>query len=155
MNLGKIDLPTSEWRRLAFALEEKLSGQESLIEDENISAAVASCMRNYQFYKVRKKKEQKKGKFLTIDLEKVATTACRTLGPELVAHNAWEALSFDTVLKNAGLTRKNIELAKAVILARLISPSSELAALKWIRERSSVAEIINTDLLNVKKDSVY
>src|SRR5450756_726110 len=70
MNLGKIDLPTSEWRRLAFALEEKLSGQESLIEDENISAAVASAMRNYQFYKVRKKKEQKKGKFLTIDLEK-------------------------------------------------------------------------------------
>ncbi|MHB8280212.1 MAG: IS1634 family transposase [Candidatus Humimicrobiaceae bacterium] len=155
MNLGKIDLPTSEWRRLAFALEEKLSGQESLIEDESISAAVASAMRNYQFYRVRKKKEEKKGKFLTIDLEKVATTACRTLGPELVAHNAWEALSFDALLKNAGLKRKNIELAKAVILARLISPSSELAALKWIRERSSVAEIINTDILNVKKDSVY
>ena len=112
-------------------------------------------MRNYQFYKVRKKKEQIGTNFLTIDLEKVATTACRTLGPELVAHDAWNTLSFDTVLKEAGLNKKNLELAKAVILARLISPSSELAALKWIRERSSVAEIINTDLLNVKKDSVY
>jgi len=155
MNLGSIDLPVSVWRRLAFALEEKLSGQESLIEDENISALVATCMRNYQFYKVRKKKEQIGTNFLTIDLEKVATTACRTLGPELVAHVAWSTLSFDAVLKEAGLNKKNIELAKAVILARLVSPSSELAALKWIKERSSVAEIINTDLLNVKKDSVY
>src|SRR5450830_37797 len=155
MNLGNIDLPTSEWRRLAYALEEKLSGQESLVEDENISAAVSSAMRNYQFYKVRKKKEENTGNFLTIDLEKVATTACRSLGPELVANDAWEKLSFDALLKNAGLSKKNLELAKAVILSRLVSPSSELATLKYIKERSSIAEIVNTDLLALKKDSVY
>jgi len=155
MNLGKVDLPTSEWRKLAFALEEKLSGQESLINDEKIAAAAASVMRNYDFYKARKKKEQLRTNFLTIDLEKVATSECRSLGPELVANNAWEALCLDDVLKNAGLKRKNIELAKAVILSRLISPSSELATLNFIKNRSSAAEIINTDLLDVKKDSVY
>jgi len=84
MNLGKVDLPTSEWRKLAFALEEKLSGQESLINDEKIAAAAASVMRNYDFYKARKKKEQLRTNFLTIDLEKVATSECRSLGPELV-----------------------------------------------------------------------
>ncbi len=54
-------------------------------------------MRNYQFYKVRAKKEQIKGKLLTIDLEKVATTSCRTLGPEIVGNDAWEALSYDAI----------------------------------------------------------
>ena len=98
MNPGKIDMTTSEWRRLAFALEEKLSGQESLIEDENISAAVASAMRNYQFYKARKKKAQLRTNFLTIDLEKVATTSCRTLGPELAGCAAWQKLSFEAIL---------------------------------------------------------
>ena len=33
MNLGKLNLDKSEWRRLAFALEGRLSGQESLIKE--------------------------------------------------------------------------------------------------------------------------
>jgi transposase len=155
MNLGNIDLPVSEYRRLAFALEEKLSGQESLLKDEKIASAVASAMRNYQFYKVRAKKEQNKTDFLTIDLQKVATTQCRSLGPELVANNAWDMLSYDAILKEAGLNKKDMELAKAVILSRLISPASELASLNFIKERSSVPEIINTDLLDLKKDPIY
>ena len=36
-----------------------------------------------------------------------------------------------------------------------MSPSSELATLKYIKERSSIAEIVSTDLLDVKKDSIY
>jgi len=156
MNLGNIDLPVSEYRRLAFALEEKLSGQESLLlKDEKIAQAVAFAMRNYQFYKARAKKEQNKTNFLTIDLQKVATTQCRSLGPELVANNAWDMLSYDAILKEAGLNKKDMELAKAVILSRLISPASELASLNFIKERSSVPEIINTDLLDLKKDPIY
>jgi transposase len=156
MNLGNIDLPVSEYRRLAFALEEKLSGQESLLlKDEKIAQAVAFAMRNYQFYKARAKKEQNKTNFLTIDLQKVAVTQCRSLGPELVANNAWDMLSYDAILKEAGLNKKDMELAKAVILSRLISPASELASLNFIKERPSVPEIINTDLLDLKKDPIY
>lgn len=155
MNLGKLKLPKPEWRRLAFALEGKLSGQETLIEDKKITAAVATIMKNYEFYKIRKKKEEKRGKFLTIDLEKIGTTALRTLGPELVGNNAWDKLSMSRILKEAGLRKNNIELAKAVILARLISPGSESHTLKWIKKISSVAEIVNTDLLDLKKDKVY
>jgi transposase len=155
MSLGKIDLERSEWRRLAFALEGKLSGQDTLIEEPEISAAADAAMRNYDFYKIRKKSKEVRDKSLTIDLEKVGTTACRTLGPELAGTSAWEKLSMNTILKDAGLDKKSRELAKAVILARLISPASEAATLKWIKERSSVAEIINTDLLEIKKDPIY
>jgi len=156
MNLGNIDLPVSEYRRLAFALEEKLSGQESLLlKDEKIAQAVAFAMRNYQFYKARAKKEQNKTNFLTIDLQKVAVTQCRSLGPELVANNAWDMLSYDAILKEAGLNKKDMELAKAVILSRLISPCSELASLNFIKERSSIPEIVSTGLLDLKKDPIY
>jgi len=155
MNLGKLNLPRSDWRRLAFALEGKLSGQETLIEEPEITAAVDGIMRNYNFYKIRKKRKEARGKFLTIDLEKVATSTCRTLGPELAGNDAWERLTMDTLLKEAGLAKEARELARAVILGRLISPGSELHTLKWIRERSSLPEIINTELLNLKKDPVY
>ena len=155
MNLGKINLEKSDWRRLAFALEGKLSGQDSLLGEPEINAAADAAMRNYDFYKIRKKNKAPKGKSLTIDLEKVGATACRSLGPELAGNNAWDRLSMDTILKDAGLDKKSREIAKAVILARLISPASEIATLKWIKERSSVAEIINTDLLSLKKDPIY
>lgn len=155
MNLGKVNLKKSDWRRLAFVLEARLSGQESLIDEPEINAAADAAMRNYDFYKIRKKKEAKELKPLTIDPEKIGAGTCRSLGPELVGVSAWEMLSMDSILKEAGLNRKSRDLAKAVILARLISPASEASTLKWIRERSSAAEIINTDLLDIKKDPVY
>ena len=155
MNLGKINLERSDWRRLAFALEGKLSGQDTLLDEPKINAAADAAMRNYDFYKIRKKNKAPGGRTLTIDLEKVGVTACRSLGPELLGASAWDKLSMGTILKDVGLDKKSRELAKAVVLARLISPASEASTLKWIKERSSVVEIINTDLLSLKKDPIY
>ena len=101
MNLGKVDLKKSDWRRLAFVLEGKLSGQNSLINEPEINKAADAAMRNYDFYKIRKKNKVPGGKSLTIDLEKVGTCACRSLGPELLGASAWDKLSFDTILKEA------------------------------------------------------
>jgi transposase len=131
MNLGKLNLDRSEWRRLAFALEGRLSGQ------------------------LRKKRKGERPKCLSVNLEKVATICNRSLGPELVAEDAWKRLSMDKVLKDAGLEAKSRTIAKASIFARLIRPSSELAALKWIRQISSVAEIIDPSLAELKKDPLY
>ena len=155
MNLGKVNLKKSDWRKLAFVLEGKLSGQDSLLKEPEINAAADAAMENYDFYKIRKKNKTPKGRSLTIDPQKVSATACRSLGPELVGNNAWDKLSMDAILKEAGLDKKSRELAKATVLARLISPASEASTLKWIKERSSVAEIINTDLLSLKKDPIY
>jgi hypothetical protein len=155
MNLGKVNLNKSGWRKLAFVLEGKLSGQDSLLDEPGINAAADAAMKNYDFYKIRKKNKVPGGGTLTIDPEKVGATACRSLGPELAGASAWDRLSMDAILKEAGLDKKSRELTKATVLARLISPASEARTLKWIRKRSSVAEIINTDLLEVKKDPIY
>ena len=54
MNLGKLNLDKSEWRRLAFALEERLSGQQALMEEPEITSEVQRVFKNYNFYKLRK-----------------------------------------------------------------------------------------------------
>ena len=155
MNLGKLDLDRSEWRRLAFALEGRLSGQETLIEEPEITSEVERVLKNYNFYKLRKKRKGKRPKCLSIDLGKVATSCNRSLGPELVAEDGWKRLSMDKILKDAGLEAKSRTIAKAAIFARLIRPSSELSALKWIRQISSVPEIIDPHLAELKKDPLY
>ncbi len=155
MNLGKLKLKKSEWRKLAFALESRLAGQGTLIEDEDIADEAERALKNYDFYKIRKKKKAQKPEYLTIDTEKLATTDNRSLGPELAAEYGWEKLGMDKILKDAGLGRKSLDMAKAAIFSRLISPASELSSLKWIRERSSACELIDPDLANLKKDPLY
>jgi transposase len=155
MNLGKVDLKKSDWRRLAFVLEGRLSGQDSLIDEPEINAAADAAMRNYDFYKIRKRQDTKRHKSLTIDPLKIGAGTCRSLGPELIGLDAWDRLSMDAILKEAGLEKKSRDLAKAAVLARLIAPASEASTIEWIRKRSSVAEIIDTGLLNIKKDPVY
>ena len=133
MNLGKLNLDRSEWRRLAFVLESRLSGQETLIEEKEITSEAERALKNYDFYKLRKKKEARESEYLTIDLKKVVTGYNRSLGPELAAEDAWDRLSMDAILKDAGLEKRSRDIAKASIFARLIRPSSELSSLKWIR----------------------
>ena len=155
MNLGKLDLAKSEWRRLAFALEGRLSGQETLVEEPEITSEVERVIKNYNFYKLRKKRKGGRPKCLSIDLGKVATSCNRSLGPELAAEYAWNKLGMKDIFKDAGLDGKSRTIAKATIFARLIRPSSELAALKWIRQISSVPEIIDPFLAELKKDPLY
>jgi len=155
MNLGKLNLDRSEWRRLAFALEGRLSGQQPLIKEPEITCEVERVFKNYDFYKLRKKRKDERPDHLSIDLDKVATTGNRSLGPELVAEDAWNRLFMDKILRDAGLDEKSRAIAKASIFARLMRPSSELSALKWINDISSAPEIIDPFLAKLKKDPLY
>jgi len=155
LNLGQINIGRKDWRRLAFELENRLSGQASLIKDGPIEAAASEILKNYDFYKIRKKKEVAPADWLKVDLKKLSSSNNRSLGPELAASYAWNTLCLNSILKNAGMERQSINIAKAVIFAKLISPSSELSCLKWIKERSSCAEIIEASLIKLKKDPVY
>jgi transposase len=155
MNLGKLKLPRSEWRKLAFALESRLAGQGTLVEDPKITAETERVLKRYNFYKLRKKKEKAKPKYLTINLEKLATTQNRSLGPELAAEYAWDKLDMDSILARAGIKKDAKGIAKAAIFAKLISPGSEAATLKWIKRRSSVPELIIGKLSELKKDPLY
>ncbi len=155
LNLGRIDIPRKDYRRLAFELENRLSGQASLIKDAHIEAIVNEILRNYDFYKIRKKKEAIPSKWLNVDLNKMSTSNNRSLGPELLASYAWDKLCMNSILKSAGINRQQINIAKALVFAKLISPSSELSALKWIKERSSCAEIIDKNLSELKKGPLY
>jgi transposase len=155
LNLGQVNIPRKDWRRLAFELENRLSGQASLINDPDIAAEADEILKNYDFYKIRKKKEAAKTDWLKVDLEKLSTSNNRSLGPELVADYAYNILSMDTILKKAGLGKKSIYISKALVFAKLISPSSEASGLKWIKEASSCAEIIDNSLSDIKKDAIY
>jgi transposase len=159
MNLGSLLLPKSEWKKLAYALDSKLTGQVSLLENEaeieRIATKTIEHSRLVQNIKENEIKAKKNRELLTIDLKSVRTRKNRTLGPELVGDKIWKLLDFDAILTECGFDKQQLALSKAVIIGRLVSPGSDLSTYKWFQSRSSLNELLHTDLANTGKDKFY
>lgn len=161
MHLGPLDLPPNRWRELASALEIQLTGQQvlfppeadiqALTEEILTARGVEGPLRNAQV--VRKSKA--KPDLVAVDLNSLATSESRSVGPELVGHTFYQRLGFPEMLAECGLTPYQRDLAEAVILGRLVAPDSDLGTWRWLRARSSLSEFLASNLENVGKDAVY
>lgn len=159
MHLGTLDLPKSEWKKLASALELRLSGQVSLFEEDSaIAEAADKAMAHYDFKAIQKSDRdllQDKQEMVLVDINSVVTMDVRQLGPELVGHHIWQQLNLNEILTDCGLNNRQIALAEAVVVARLVEPASELATWQWIRNRTALIELLDADISKIDKDSVY
>ncbi len=159
MTLGELDLDRSHWPKLAAAISDRLSGTESIFEsDPTIARLTDLVMTKYKFRsdaKAIRHQRQHNADFETIDLSTATTTLSRSLGPEIVANSFYESLGFTQILKDAGVKDKDIPIAKAVILSRLIAPGSDRKTHKWIKNNSCLAEICGIDLEKFNKDKIY
>jgi len=159
MQLGTLTLPKSEWKKLAAALEGRLAGQTTLFEDEQeIAEASEQAMGNFSFRQTKthgKEDRQENGDFVSVDLDSIATAESRSLGPELIGHTMWERLEFNQLLKTCGFTTAQQALAEAVVVGRLVAPSSDLALWRWLKERTALIELLPFNLSEVGKDGVY
>ncbi len=160
MHLGTLCLPRSEWRKLAALLESRLAGQISMFEEEYpvVADAADKAFEHYKFVQARTKEritKKDKREIIPVDLQSITTGYSRSLGPELVANTFWEHLDFDQILKSGGFDQKQISLAKAVIIGRLIAPASELRTRQWLSQGTALAEMLPVDLTNAGKDAFY
>lgn len=158
MHLGTLSLPRSEWRKLAALLESRLAGQISLFEEEfpAIAEAADKAFEHYKFVQARRKErasQKENREIVPVDLQSVTTGYSRSLGPELVANTFWERLGFDQIL--AGFDQKQLSLAKAVIIGRLVAPGSDRRTWRWFRQGTALAEMLPVDLTTAGKDAFY
>ncbi|UOF91700.1 IS1634 family transposase [Fodinisporobacter ferrooxydans] len=159
MELGTLTLPKSYWRKLAAELESRLAGQESLFAaDATIVEAADTAMKHYHFVQTKAQEKQQRHEqreLVTVDLQSVSSSEHRSLGPELVAHAFWERLELNQILQDCGLSAKQQALAQAVVIGRLVAPSSDLASWNWLRNQTALVELLPVDLSNICKNAVY
>ncbi len=160
MHLGTISLPKSEWRKLAKILESRLAGQPSLFEEEYpaITEAADKALEHFRFIQSgrRERAARKEDRHLVqVDVQSIGTGYSRSLGPELVASAFWDRLGFDKILASSGFSPKELSLAKAVVIARLLAPDSDYGTWRWLRQRTALAEMLPIDLTAVGKDAFY
>jgi transposase len=159
MQLGTLTLPRSGWKKLAAALEGRLAGQVTLFEEEkDIAEATEVAMANYSFNQKKvdtKKHRHSKAAYTSVDLNSISTGGSRSLGPELVGHATWQQLELDQLLNDCGFSPTEQALAEAVVVGRLVAPSSDLASWRWLREKTALVEMLSVDLSDIGKDAVY
>jgi len=159
MYLGALDLPRSQWRTLAAILEERLTGKRGLFEAEpSLQAMADAVFASHDVKESLRQAHQERiadAEIVSVDLHSLATALHRSLGPELIANAFYERLGFAEMLLACGLSEHHRDLAKAVILARLIKPGSDLSTWRWLRNNSSIPEFMSTNMEKVGKDAIY
>ena len=161
MGLGHLDLPRREWKKLAHALECQLSGQISLLEDNDkyINDLALSLVSNNKLSQklniLEAAAQPDSDNYIPIDIDSVFTEKTRSLGAELVCMDGWDLLKFDEILKDCGFSWKQRAIAKVLIFGRLISPGSELHTVEWFQKRSALSELPDSDVMNCGKDRFY
>jgi hypothetical protein len=159
---GHLDLPRREWKKLAHALECQLSGQISLLEDndkyiEDLALSLVSNNKLSQKLTVLETAaaDSDTGNCIPIDLGSISTEKTRSFGAELVCQDAWDLLNFDQVLKDCGFSQTQRAVAKVLIFGRLISPGSERHTIEWFKKRSALSELPGADVTDMGKDIFY
>ena len=69
----------------------------------------------------------------------------RSVGCERLALASLEALGLHGVLKDVGLSDRDARIAMALVIARMIHPSSEREALRWLETNSATLELLRLD----------
>ena len=139
-------------------MESELSGQKSAFIPSNIKEVADNALEHYyqrqeQAQRAKDRKEQ--ADIVPVDLNTVTTTTSRSLGPELVADAFWKRLKFDDILLRCGLSLREISLAKAAIIGKLIHPGSDLAIWNWLRNETALLEMLSVDLSSLGKNAIY
>lgn len=141
--------PAAEWRGLAGKLAAALGGQPSLVPEPAVDALVARTRPPRPRGTARSTED-----VVAIQTDQVRSEDIREAGPVHVGHQMWRVLTVDTILANAGLSRRARLLTEVMTLNRLVSPASEHAMPDWIR-RTALADILATDFGTLSDEALY
>jgi transposase len=135
--------PKDAWLGTARRLQAALAGQTALVPDAAVEALAA-----------RARPPRLRGPGITIDPDRVTFEDEREAGPVHVGHQMWRLLQLDTILGDAGLSRRAQRLTEVMTLNRLVQPASEHAMPDWIR-RTALADILGADVTALSDEALY
>lgn len=154
-SLGDANIPTSDEKSIARAVEDHLRGRSDLL-GEGLSVEAAQWVtRILQI--IGRSKSARPTRTETVDgvlVDHIATENVVQLGPQLVARAAWRALDLDQILSDCGLNTAQSATAQLLVANRLIEPMSEWALIDWA-ERTALPELLGVRITKTTKDRLY
>lgn len=161
LNLGKLDnFPLEKHKLLADRIEELLMGTQNLFfeadaEVESLAQVFVKKIIKLGVFSTTPVSNASsvlpsdrkigytpsKEEYTEVNLESAEEIESRNLGGEWFCKQLFSRLDIDGILGAIGMKESQINVAKAVLTAKMLHPSSELEAERWLDENSSYLEL--------------
>ena len=153
INLGSLDkLPKEKHKLLADRIEELLTGLEAVFFDipndvEELARKFTKKIIEKGVFPVRKKKmpisQKLETDFQEIDMNSIDQLKSKTIGGEWLVKQAFNKFGLSDLFSDIGMSENEAGIAQILLTAKLLHPSSELEAERWLHENSGVGELYN------------
>ena len=157
--LGNLEITEYERKNLGKLIERKIKGMPMICKfSEKLESISDAAVIRYNLKwetpsiicEAKKKKE-----FIELDLDSLDHSESRTAGSETIALEFWKRLGLDEIFRKCRFDTEEIDLAKAVILGRLISPGSELHTFNWLKRETVLPEFLPTMQRSIPFNPLY
>lgn len=165
LNLGsQFTVPRERWRELVGIIKMQLDGRIPLLEPDPELAQVADGivrqLRNRGLKPVPARDdpgwESVAGRTAEVDLDSVGCEDVRSAGCERLALSSLTTLGLTGILEDLGMSTRDGRIALALVIARMVHPSSEREGLRWLLTNSSALELLGLDGgPSLKLDKLY
>jgi transposase len=160
LNLGKLELPKEQWKLLADRIEDKVSGQQSLLEvDEHIEQLATHyaslIIRKQLTVAVHREQPADPPQYETIAIDSISNCNCRTIGAEYVGLAMYRQLGLEDLFQRLGFSQREQQLAALTIVGRLVHPGSERDTRQWAQQLSGLDELLDTDFTQLSHNALY
>jgi len=158
LSLGGLEtLPRERHKALADRIEELVTGNSSsLFSDNNHFDDIESLARKFADKIIKEKlfapapgKKKKISKEILnniqeVDLESIEQIESKEIGGEWLVKQVFDKLGIASILAGSGLDIPQIDIAQMLLTGKLLHPSSELEAERWLKENSGARELYPT-----------
>jgi hypothetical protein len=160
LNLGALDLPKEQWKLLADRIEAKVQGQKSLFGTDTHIEELATHYANLIIQRNLvvchdKGIEKEEPQYETVDIRSLSNSKIRTIGPEHVGLSMLRRLELESLFRQLGFTKTQMDLAALSIIGRLVYPASEHKTRIWAKDISGIDELLGADFNNLSNNSLY
>lgn len=164
LNLGRhFDLPQSDWPRLCARIEALLAAQPGLLAEtkpiETLAQRYAARLTaNHPAACEAIPRTDPRGShgpnaaipsppadFAEVDIASLQLTRPRSVGVEAVGLVAIGWIGLTPILQNLGFNGVQRAAVAASVIGRMAAPGSELSTWQWVRSRSALGELLDTD----------
>jgi hypothetical protein len=155
------DVSTEELHCIADGLNDRLSGQVRLIEDNPkiqtyVDHLYTRLLKEKRIDRVLEARKQISDcDWQRIDMNSVENRDIRELGGEWLCLQTVRQLGIDRYLESHGWSDYDRDLALSHIVCRAVYPSSELKTLRYMQENSSNGELLGLNIQEITKDQLY
>ena len=143
LNLGSgFAVPPERWPELVLLVESLCSGQACLLEPD--PALLGEAERIAEALRLRGL-DAPAEQAIAVHLDSLEHSRVRSVGCERLALHALDQLGLQDALRAQGVSARDAAVAAALVVARMVHPSSEHAAHAWLAGSSATLELLGLE----------